>query len=165
MADIYEKGISTGSMSKTFSLAGLRMGWIAGPSEFISDIDKCRDYHIISMSPLDDLLAAVALENANILIERSTSICRHNSELVCDWVSEEPLLSVAAPVSGSTAFIKYDIKKDSESLCREILRQKGVLLVPGIAFECENHFRLGFGKSESEIVQGMEKISDWLRQC
>lgn len=164
IADIYEKGISTGSMSKTFSLAGLRMGWIAGPSKFISDIDKCRDYHIISMSPIDDLLAAIALENADMLIERSTSICRHNAQLIYDWVSEEPLLSVAAPVSGSTAFIKYDIEKESESLCREILQQKGVLLVPGIAFECENHFRLGFGKSALEISQGMEKISDWLRQ-
>ena len=31
IADLYEKGISTGSMSKTYSLAGLRLGWIAGP--------------------------------------------------------------------------------------------------------------------------------------
>lgn len=162
IADIYERGISTGSMSKTFSLAGLRMGWIVGPAEFIAEIDKCRDYHIISMSSIDDLLASIALENADLLIERSISVCRHNSKLVADWVSKESLLSLAAPVSGSTAFIKYDIDKCSEDLCLELLQQTGVLLVPGAAFDCENHFRLGLGRSESEIVQGMKKISEWL---
>lgn len=37
IADLYEKGISTGSMSKTYSLAGLRLGWIVAPGELICD--------------------------------------------------------------------------------------------------------------------------------
>jgi aspartate/methionine/tyrosine aminotransferase len=36
VADLYEKGVSTGSMSKSYSLAGLRTGWVAGPPEVIA---------------------------------------------------------------------------------------------------------------------------------
>lgn len=44
VADLYEKGISTGSMSKTFSLAGLRLGWIAGPKALLEQVSRHRDY-------------------------------------------------------------------------------------------------------------------------
>ena len=35
VADLYEKGVSSGSMSKSYSLAGLRTGWVVGPGEVI----------------------------------------------------------------------------------------------------------------------------------
>ena len=38
IADVYERGISTGSMSKAFSLAGLRLGWIAAPESVIAAV-------------------------------------------------------------------------------------------------------------------------------
>ena len=44
MADLYEKGISTAGMSKAFSLAGLRLGWIAGPRGLIEAVSRHRDY-------------------------------------------------------------------------------------------------------------------------
>ena len=65
VADLYERGISTGSMSKAFSLAGLRLGWIAGPVELVHAVSVHRDYTTISVGMVDDLLAAVALEHAD----------------------------------------------------------------------------------------------------
>ena len=38
IADLYEKGISTSSVSKSFSLAGLRLGWVAGPAEVVEQV-------------------------------------------------------------------------------------------------------------------------------
>ena len=49
IADLYEKGISTASMSKTYSLAGLRLGWIAGPSDFLKEVEIHRDYNTVSV--------------------------------------------------------------------------------------------------------------------
>ncbi len=51
IADLYEKGITTSSMSKSFSLAGLRLGWIAGPQDFIHQVSIHRDYNTISVGP------------------------------------------------------------------------------------------------------------------
>lgn len=59
MADLYEKGISTCGMSKAFSLAGLRLGWVAAPPEVIHAVSIHRDYTTISVGGLDDHFAAI----------------------------------------------------------------------------------------------------------
>ena len=58
IADLYEKGISTAGMSKAFSLAGLRLGWIVGPEEVIEATMIHRDYNTISVGMIDDYFAA-----------------------------------------------------------------------------------------------------------
>ena len=57
MADIYEKGISVSSMSKVFSLAGIRLGWIAAPREVLEAVSIRRDYNTISVGMIDDYFA------------------------------------------------------------------------------------------------------------
>jgi aspartate/methionine/tyrosine aminotransferase len=76
IADIYERGISTGSMSKTYSLAGLRLGWIAGPKELIRAVAIHRDYNTISVGMIDDHFASIALENRAAILARNHDIVR-----------------------------------------------------------------------------------------
>ena len=78
IADIYEKGISTAGMSKAFSLAGLRLGWVTAPTRVIEDVMIHRDYDTISVGMVDDYLATVALESVDRLLERSHEITRGN---------------------------------------------------------------------------------------
>src|SRR5690606_9633652 len=80
IADLYEKGISTSSMSKVFSLAGLRLGWIAAPPEVIKDCFQHRDYTTISCGMIDDLLAVHALKNYDKIMQRSLRIVRENGK-------------------------------------------------------------------------------------
>ena len=63
IADLYESGISIGSMSKAYSLAGLRLGWIAGPADVLHRVSIHRDYNTISVGMLDDRFASLALEH------------------------------------------------------------------------------------------------------
>ena len=74
IADLYEKGISVGSMSKTYSLPGLRVGWIAAREDLIQEIIKHREYNTISVSILDDYFASIAHENRDKIYERNLSI-------------------------------------------------------------------------------------------
>jgi aspartate/methionine/tyrosine aminotransferase len=62
IADLYEKGISTAGMSKVFSLAGLRVGWVVAPKEVTEDILIHRDYDTISVGMINDYFATLALE-------------------------------------------------------------------------------------------------------
>lgn len=87
MADLYTRGISTASMSKAFSLAGLRLGWVAGPAELIEDIAIYRDYNRISVGIIDDLFASIALEHRDALLDRSRRIVRTNLAVLDDWVA------------------------------------------------------------------------------
>ncbi len=164
VVDIYERGIATGSMSKAFSMAGVRFGWIAGPAEVIDDINRHRDYHVISIGKIDDFLACIALENRDLILDRNRRLCRENLSVISEWVDSESRLSFVKPRSGTTCFIKFDFDIDSVTLCTRLLKEAGTLLVPGRYFEFDNHFRLGFGNDRKTIKNGIQSISGWMRK-
>ena len=162
IVDLYEKGISVGSMSKTFSLAGLRLGWVVGPAEFIARVNSQRDYHVISIGMIDDYLASLALENKEKILERNLAICRANGQMLSDWVSKEPHISYVKPKGGTIAFLKYDLPMPSAKLCRRLQAETGVMLLPGSALDMEGYLRIGYANNPQIIAKGLALFSDWL---
>ena len=147
MADLYERGISTASMSKPFSLAGLRLGWIASSPDLIRAVANHRDYNTISVGILDDHFATIALENLSPILERSHQIVRGNLAILDAWVAQEPLISYVKPKSGTTALLKYDLDMKSWDFCVKLLEAKGVMLTPGSVLEMEGYLRIGYANS------------------
>ena len=164
MADLYERGISTASMSKPFSLAGLRLGWIASSPELIRAVANHRDYNTISVGILDDHFATIALENLSPILERSHQIVRGNLAILDAWVAQEPLISYVKPKSGTTALLKYDLDMKSWDFCVKLLEAKGVMLTPGSVLEMEGYLRIGYANSAEVLQTGLEKISEFLRE-
>ncbi|QZY53696.1 aminotransferase [Crassaminicella profunda] len=163
IADLYEKGISTGSMSKTFSLAGLRIGWICGPEEFIEKINRRRDYNTISCGMIDEYLAGIALENKEKIVERNLNIVKNNVEILDKWIKDEPKLSYVKPKAGTTAFVKYDFDISSEEFCTKLLKETGVMFVPGKAMDMEGFVRIGYANTPQIIEEGLKKVSTFLK--
>jgi aspartate/methionine/tyrosine aminotransferase len=161
--DRYPRTIGVGSMSKAFSLAGLRLGWIVAPAEVREPVSRHRDYSVISVGMVDDLLAALALEHAEGMLRRNLRIVRGNLSLLDGWIAEEPRISYVKPRSGTTAFLRYDAPgMTSEAFCTALLEDEGVLLVPGSAFDREDHVRMGFGNDPQVLVAGLERMSAFL---
>lgn len=164
VADLYEKGISTGSMSKVYSLAGLRLGWIAGPRELTERLERQRDYHIISVGRLDDLLASVALESREAISARNLGICREGGRLLAEFVAGEPHISYVKPKGGTTAFLRYDLPMESAELCRRLQKETGVMLLPGSALDMEGYLRIGYCNDPEITEAGLARFGEWLRQ-
>lgn len=159
VADLYDRGISTGGMSKAFALAGLRLGWIVGPRDLLALVERHRDYTTISVGVVDDWLASVALQNADRLLDRARRITRRNASVVDAWVAAEPAISWVRPAAGTTALLRYDLPIGSETFCRRLLEEIGVLLVPGAAFGIEGTVRLGFANPEADLAEGLTRLS------
>ncbi len=164
VADLYEKGISTGSMSKVYSLAGLRLGWIAGPRELTERLERQRDYHIISVGRLDDLLASVALESREAISARNLAICREGGRLLAEFVAGEPHITYVKPKGGTTAFLRYDLPMESAELCRRLQEETGVMLLPGSALDMEGYLRIGYCNDPGITEAGLARFGEWLRQ-
>lgn len=162
MADLYEKGISTCGMSKAFSLAGLRLGWITAPEELIHAAMIHRDYTTISVGRLDDHFAALALEHSNRVLDRSRRITRTNLAILDAWIEDEPKVTYVRPKSGTTALLRYDIDIPSADLCRALQAETGVMLLPGSALDMEGWLRIGYACDTEVLKQGLALFSEFL---
>ena len=157
--DLSPRAIATGSFAKPFSLAGLRLGWIAGPAEVIAECLIRRDYTTISCGRLDDHLAVLALRHLDRLMDRNLTLLRHNFRIVDDWVAEHPMIDYVAPRGGTTAFLHYDLPTPSRALCLQLVEKYQTLLAPGECFERENYLRLGFACDTEVLRAGLYNLS------
>lgn len=165
IVDIYEKGISVGSMSKIFSLAGIRMGWIAtGDMDVISRIHERRDYDTISCGVVDDMLAALALANKEAIFDRNRAILSRNRAILDDWVNETEKVRYVRPVAGTTALVYYDKDIPSYDLCVDLIEKKGLLFTPGSCFEMEGCVRIGYAFDSKLLKEGLKIFSDYLNE-
>lgn len=162
MADLYEKGISTAGMSKAFSLAGLRLGWVVAPESVLAEVSRHRDYDTISVGRIDDHFATLALEAAGAVLARSRAITRGNLDILADWIERQPLLSWVRPQSGTTAFVRLDVPMTSREFCIDLLHATGVLFTPGSALGVEGHVRIGYANAPEILREGLRRTGEFL---
>ena len=162
IVDIYDKGISTGSMSKTYSLAGLRLGWITASPDILKDVFIHRDYNTISVGVIDDYFALMALENREKIALRNTAITRNNLQILDNWVKNERFFSYVKPNAGTTALLKYEFDIPSREFCIQILKNTGVLFAPGSAMDMEGWIRIGYANDPKILTQGLTVLSAYL---
>jgi len=170
----YEKTIATGSLSKAYSLAGIRTGWIASRSkDIIEACAKCRDYTTISVGVLDQQIAAHALspECINNLLGRNIGICRTNLELLEKFVNRhDEECSWVKPVAGTTAFVRFmrDGKPiDAVEFCKKLQADTGVMLLPGdfgFGEEFKGYVRFGYANNTEVVKEGLEILRKFMKK-
>ena len=160
IADLYSKGISVGSMSKTYSLPGLRLGWICARKDLINEINHQRQYNTISIGILDDYFASVALEKKDIIQQRNFNILKNSLNQFTDWLVSEPFVECVIPNGGTTAFVKYNKDQKSRDLCKRLQNRTGVALLPGETFEVEGYLRIG--TCANNLKEGLTLFSEYL---
>lgn len=162
MADLYERGISVGSMSKTYSLPGLRVGWICAREDLINEINHQRQYNTISVSIPDEYFAAVAIENREAIRERNINIMLHGIETFTNWLTTEPLVECVIPNGGTTALVKYKNDMKSRDLCKRLQNRTGVAILPGETLDMEGYVRIGF--CAIALKPALDLFSEYLHQ-
>ena len=166
VADMYEKGIISCSLSKCFSLAGLRLGWLVGPRGFINEVANRRDYTTISCGRIDDLLGRAAIQCREKIFARNLEIVRACAGVLDEWVNSEPRIDYVRPQAGTTAFLRYDCDIPSEDFCRRLMERDGTFLLPGRCFgpEFDRFLRIGYSYEPQALKAGLDKVSAFLRE-
>ena len=162
--DYGEHAVSLGVTSKTYGLAGLRIGWIATKNKKVYEsMASLKDYTTICNSAPSEFLAEVAMRNRQKLIDRSLAIIKHNLTIVDKlFASHSSLFTWVRPKAGSMGFPKL-LKGDVEVFCDDLVRKAGVLLLPGTMYdESKNHFRLGLGRKN--LAQAVGRLEVYLSE-
>jgi len=161
---ISDRMISVGTVSKNLGLAGLRIGWIVADEDLVRRCWSYRDYTSISSGRLSDWLATIAVRHRGKLIERACRIARRNFALADAFMrAHTQHFDYIPPRAGLLMFPRLKMGVDSVTFCRDLIKEQGVLLVPGQAFEKEGHFRMGYGDDTALLEEGLEKFDRYLR--
>lgn len=165
-AEIYDKGISTGSLSK-LGLAGLRTGWLVADKELIKEMWAQKDYTTLANPILSDSISMIALRKENIrrIVQRARRICKENLEILCKWLAENKhVLKCVTPSAGAVAFPRYEFNMDSVQFCKKLMNEKSVLLTPGDYFRAPKHFRIQYGGVDKETLKiVLERLNDFFK--
>ncbi|MBI5352474.1 MAG: aminotransferase class I/II-fold pyridoxal phosphate-dependent enzyme [Chloroflexi bacterium] len=163
--DLGDHAVSLGVTSKTYGLAGLRIGWVATKNKKVYEsMAALKDYTTICNSAPSEFLAEVAMRHRTQLAERNLKIIKHNLTIIDSlFTSYSSLFTWTRPQAGSMGFPRL-LKGDVEDFCDKLVKQAGVLLLPGTMYdESNNHFRLGLGRKN--LPQAVERLEEYLSKC
>jgi aspartate/methionine/tyrosine aminotransferase len=158
--DLYERALSLNTVSKSYGLPGLRIGWLAcRDAELLGRVRELKLYTTICSSAPSELLVAIALRNSDRLIGESVARVRENLPLLDSFLARhEELLEWVSPVAGPIGFPRVRDGRDVRAWCERTAEQAGVLLLPGYVYEEPQHVRFGYGRAGiGEAIERLER--------
>jgi aspartate/methionine/tyrosine aminotransferase len=162
-ADLFPSAVSLGVMSKSFALAGLRIGWLATRDREL--LDRCarmKDYTTICSSAPSEVLALIGLRARDRVLARSRRIVADNLAVLDDLFRRRAdRFSWIRPRGGSIGFPRLLGDESIDAFAARLVEAEGVLLLPGSQFEHPgNHFRIGFGREN--LPAAVERLEAFL---
>jgi aspartate/methionine/tyrosine aminotransferase len=164
LCDLYDRSVLLSGLSKTFSLPGLRIGWLATPERaLLEKFQVLKDYTTICSSAPGEILGLMALRAQETIVQRNLDIIHHNLDVAEDFFAEyDACFQWRRPRAGSVAFVRWTGGTPVDEFCRDVLEQQDVMIVPGSMFDFpENYFRIGLGRKD--FSQAIERVRDYMR--
>jgi aspartate/methionine/tyrosine aminotransferase len=162
--DLYEHAVSMGSMSKTYGLAGLRLGWFASrDAEILRRCTEFKLYTTISSSAPSEFLSAVALRHREVLLKRNLKIVERNLSLLDSFFTKRgDWFAWVRPNASTIGFARFKLDRDVQEFCDDVVIKSGVMLLPGSVYDEPQYIRFGYGRKN--MPDALEHFEDYLQK-
>ena len=159
-----ENLIVLGSMSKSYGLPGLRIGWMVASPELVVEARRFRKYTSLNPGSRDQQWALAALRNRAKVLERTWRITEDGAEIATRWLAEhEEDFGIVVPPAGGLFFPRLERDVPTLEFCADLVDSTGVLLAPGsVCYESEGYLRLGV--ATPDLAAGLDRLDGYLRQ-
>jgi len=161
---IYELTITVNGVSKTYSMTGWRIGYLAGPVKVVGFISNLQDHSTSNPTSISQKAALAAIKGDQAFLKgivgefekrRDYMVKRLNSIKGFKAIEPKGAFYVFCDIS-ATGF-------DSALLCEKLLEEAHVALIPGEGFGWPTHVRFSFATSMDNIVKGLERIDKFIK--
>lgn len=153
-----DHGVTIGVMSKSFGLAGLRIGWLATHDKgLLAKASHLKDYTTICNSVPAEVLAVAGLRAKDALLSRAMGMIQPNLALLQKAIEERDYLRWVPPVAGSVGFVELLADEPIDVFADDLAKEAGVLILPGSVFDVDtHHFRVGLGRND--VADSLERF-------
>lgn len=161
--DLTDRAISVGTMSKSFGLPGLRVGWFAANADIAGKAWGLRDYVSLSPARISDAIASAVLEHRERFLPRNGGIISENLAFAREWFESHPeIASWTEPRAGLLAMMRYRADIGSMELADNLAQDVRVMLAPGSSFGLEGYLRIGIGQRPDIFAEGLRRTARYL---
>ena len=165
LADMYSRATVIGGLNK-YGLPGTRMGWLVTKNrQVLSDCSIYKDYTTLCSNAPGEVLATIAMRNADALLQRNHKIVLENLAIAeAFFKKHKNMFMWIQPNGGATAFPKLLPPFDVTDMCEKAMNEKELFIIGERAFGLNtNNFRIGLGRRDfsktlavfSELVDEM----------
>jgi aspartate/methionine/tyrosine aminotransferase len=165
-ADALDTSVSIGVMSKSFGLAGLRVGWVATRDrELLARLGAFKDYTTICNSAPSEVLALIALRARDRVLARNRAIVDANMRLLDEFFERwSGVFEWVRPRGGSIGFPRLLADVPVDTFAEALVRDTGVLILPGTLFaDTGNRFRIGYGRTN--LPDALERFEGYAEKA
>ncbi|MFW2567453.1 pyridoxal phosphate-dependent aminotransferase [Aliarcobacter butzleri] len=166
-ADMYNRTVTINGLSKAVAMTGWRFGYVATPNVALAKaMTKLQGQVTSNINTMTQYAAIPALEGeADKDIEMMRAEFEKRKDYIVKAINEIDGLSCYEPDGAFYVFINIKkISNNSMKFCADLLEQKGVALVPGLAFGMEGYARFSFATSLEVIKEGVKRIKEFTQK-
>jgi len=174
--DAYDRTLTLNGLSKTYSMTGWRLGYVAGPLEVIKAMGRLQSHmtsnavtfaQYAAVAALTDPTAGETIEKMRVEFERRGKYMAQRLNAIEGIESPEPTGAFYCFPDVSSHYgrtINGTEIGGSMDFAKAFLEQANVALVPGLPFGCDENVRLSFACSIEQITKGLDRLEKWLSQ-
>lgn len=162
--EVYDKAVSLFGMSKTFGMAGARIGWVVTKDkDLYTKMATFKDYTTICSSAPSEILSVIALRAKDKIIGKHLARIKRNLGLLDAFFAEnKDLFEWVKPKAGTIAFPMLKGTQSTLDYCQKVVKEANIMLLPSTVYDYDDkHFRLGFGREN--MPEALKKFSEYLK--
>ena len=163
--DMYKRTVTINGLSKAVAMTGWRFGYIATPDAALAKaLTKLQGQVTSNINTMTQYAAIPALEgDADETIEMMRVEFEKRKNYAVQAFNDIKGLSCVEPDGAFYLFVNIkNVTPDSMKFCADLLEEKGVALVPGLAFGTEGYVRFSFATDLETIKEGIKRVKEFV---
>jgi len=164
--DVYPEGtVAVNSFSKSFAMPGHRIGYLFSPPDIYPYIYRVQQYSVACANAPSQYGALAGLGRHRDIIDPMVMEYRKRRDAAVDRINRIERLSVRKPEGAFYLFINIkETGMKSWDFCEKLLRESGVVTVPGTAFGPggEGFIRISYAASLDTVVSAIDEIESFI---
>jgi aspartate aminotransferase len=160
--DIRSRTFIVNGTSKSYSMTGLRIGYLAGDAEVVKKVGILQDHSTSNPTSISQKMAVAALGLPKSYREEIRRIFEGRMNLMVQLLNKTKGFEPFTP--DGAFYVFCDISKSglgSDELCDRLLEEIHVAAIPGKSFGSDRHVRFSFAANEKDIEQGVKRVMEW----
>ncbi len=163
--DIYDLTITVNGVSKSYSMTGWRIGYLAAPPDIVEAISKLQDHSTSNPSSISQKAAVAALSATGDFCKKNCQEFQRRRDYCIARLKNIKKIDYILPHGAFYIFCNISrTGLDSLTFANRLLDEASVSLIPGNGFGRDDYARISFATSTEQLEKGLNRIEEWLNK-